>query len=56
MISQEGQEALARKAASVLPGTPGAVTTVDKVAAQDLTKLTPEVVAAYQAEWDGLFK
>ena len=56
MISQEGQVALARKAASVLPGTPGAVTTVDKVAEQDLTKLTPEVVAAYQAEWDGLFK
>ena len=56
MISQEGQAALARKSASVLPGTPGAVTTVDKVAPQDLTKLTPDVVAAYQAKWDQMFK
>jgi iron(III) transport system substrate-binding protein len=56
MISQEGQAALARKSASVLPGTPGAVTTVDKVAPQDLSKLTPDVVAAYQAKWDQMFK
>jgi iron(III) transport system substrate-binding protein len=56
MISPEGQAALARKTASVLPNTPGAVTTVDKVAPQDLTKLTPEVVAAYNEKWDALFK
>jgi iron(III) transport system substrate-binding protein len=56
MISPEGQAALARKSASVLPDIDGAVTTVDKVAPQDLTKLTPEVVAAYTAKWDGLFK
>jgi iron(III) transport system substrate-binding protein len=56
MISPEGQTALARKSASVIPGIEGAVTTVDKVAPQDLTKLTPDAVAAYAAKWDGLFK
>jgi hypothetical protein len=47
---------LARKSASVLPDTPGAVTSVDKVAPQDLTKLTPDVVSSYTAKWDGMFK
>jgi iron(III) transport system substrate-binding protein len=56
MISPEGQAALARKSASVLPDTPGAVTSVDKVAPQDLTKLTPDVVSSYTAKWDGMFK
>ena len=56
IISKEGQAELARNAASVLPDTPGAVTTVDKVAKQDLKKLTPDVVAAYQAKWDSMFK
>jgi iron(III) transport system substrate-binding protein len=56
IITKEGQAALARNAASVLPGVPGAVTTVDKVAKQDLSKLTPDVVAAYQAKWDSMFK
>jgi iron(III) transport system substrate-binding protein len=56
MITKDGQTALARKSASVLPDIPGAVTTVDKVAVQDLTKLTPDVVSAYQAKWDEMFK
>jgi iron(III) transport system substrate-binding protein len=56
IITKDGQTALARNGASVLPGTPGAVTTVDKVAKQDLTKLTPDVVTAYQAKWDSMFK
>jgi iron(III) transport system substrate-binding protein len=56
MITQPGQEAIARKAASVLPNIQGAVTTVDKVRKQDLAKLTPAAVAAYQAKWDALFK
>jgi len=56
MISKDGQTALARKSASVLADIPGAVTTVDKVAVQDLTKLTPDVVTAYQAKWDQMFK
>ena len=36
IITEPGQEAIARKAASVLPDVPGAVTTVDKVRVQDL--------------------
>ena len=56
IITQPGQEAIARKAASVLPDIAGAVTTVDKVRVQDLSVLTPEFVAEYQAKWNGLFK
>jgi iron(III) transport system substrate-binding protein len=56
MISKEGQTALARKSASVLPDIEGSVTTVDKITPQDLSKLTPDVVSAYQAKWDALFK
>jgi iron(III) transport system substrate-binding protein len=56
MITEPGQEAIARKSASVLPNVTGAVTTVDKVRVQDLSILTPEYVADYQAKWDGLFK
>jgi iron(III) transport system substrate-binding protein len=56
MITKPGQEALARKSASVLPNTTGAVTTVSKVRKQDLTKLTPDFVTSYQGTWDKLFK
>jgi iron(III) transport system substrate-binding protein len=56
MVTEPGQEALARKAASVLPNITGAVTTVDKVRVQDLAKLTPAFVADYQAKWNSLFK
>jgi iron(III) transport system substrate-binding protein len=56
IVTQPGQEAIARKAASVLPDIEGAVTTVDKVRVQDLAVLTPEFVADYQAEWNSLFK
>ena len=56
IITQPGQEAIARKAASVLPDITGAVTTVDKVRVQDLAVLTPEFVAEYQAKWNDLFK
>ena len=56
IITQPGQEAIARKAASVLPDITGAVTTVDKVRVQDLNVLTPEFVAEYQAKWNDLFK
>jgi hypothetical protein len=40
----------------VLPDVPGAVTTVDAVRVQDLSILTPEFVADYQAKWNSLFK
>jgi iron(III) transport system substrate-binding protein len=56
MVTQPGQEALARKSASVLPNITGAVTSVSKVRKQDLTKLTPDFVTSYQATWDKLFK
>jgi iron(III) transport system substrate-binding protein len=56
IITQPGQEAVAHLAGSVLPNITGAVTTTDKVHRQDLSKLTPDAVAAYQARWNGLFK
>ncbi len=56
IITQPGQEAIAHEAASVLPDVEGAVTSVDKVRVQDLSVLTPEAVADYQAKWNSLFK
>jgi iron(III) transport system substrate-binding protein len=56
MVTQPGQEALARKSASVLSNITGAVTTVSKVRKQDLSKLTPDFVTSYQATWDKLYK
>lgn len=56
ILTEPGQEALARLAGSVLPNVPGAVTTTSKVHKQDLSILTPDFVAAYQARWNGLFK
>ncbi len=56
MVTEPGQEALARKSAAVLPNITGAVTTVDKVRVQNLDVLTPEFVADYQAKWNSLFK
>lgn len=55
MVTQEGQEALARKGASVLPDVKGAITTTKDVRDQDLSKLTPEYVKSFQAKWDSLF-
>ena len=43
-------------AGSVLPDVPGTLITNDEVREQDLSKLTPEVVAAYQEKWNGLFR
>jgi hypothetical protein len=40
----------------VLPDVPGTVTTVDKVRVQDLSVLTADFVAEYQAKWNDLFK
>jgi iron(III) transport system substrate-binding protein len=55
IITEPGQEAIARKAASVLPDVAGTVTTVDKVRVQDLSILTEDFVADYQAKWNDLF-
>jgi iron(III) transport system substrate-binding protein len=59
MISSEGQEALSRKNASVLPDIVDeglAVAFIDDVRRQDLEQLTPEAVADFQAEWNSLFR
>jgi iron(III) transport system substrate-binding protein len=55
IVTTPGQEALARKSASVLPNVTGAITTVDKVRLQDLTKLTADIVTKFQADWDKMF-
>ena len=55
MVTPEGQEAIARKAASALPGIKGAIATTDTVRKQDLTKLTPEYVRSFGEKWDRLF-
>lgn len=55
LITPEGQAAISRKAASVLPDVTGAVGTTKTVAKQDLTALTPEKVRDYQSAWDKQF-
>jgi iron(III) transport system substrate-binding protein len=56
MVTAEGQAAVMRLAATVLPNIPGAVTSTDKVRKQDLTQLTPDKVSAYEAKWNAEFK
>lgn len=56
MMSAEGQAKIARKAASVRPDVPGTVGTTATVHRLDPSKVTPEVVAAYQAKWNKLFR
>jgi len=57
-LSPEGQATIAHLAASALPDIPGTATgiTTDDVHRQDLSKLTPDAVAAYQARWKSLFQ
>jgi iron(III) transport system substrate-binding protein len=55
MVTPEGQEAIARKAASALPNIKGAIATTDTVRKQDPAKLTPEYTKAFGEKWDRLF-
>jgi iron(III) transport system substrate-binding protein len=55
MLTPEGQAAISRKAAAVLPDVPGAVGTTKTIAKQDLSALTPEKVRDYQTAWDKQF-
>ena len=57
-LSPEGQATIAHLAAAALPNIPGTATgiTTDDVHRQDLSKLTPDAVAAYQARWKSLFQ
>ncbi|WP_116996921.1 ABC transporter substrate-binding protein [Desertimonas flava] len=56
MVTQSGQEALARNGASVLPGVGGTETEIENVRQQDLDQLTPDFVTEYIAEWRELFQ
>ncbi|MDT3444388.1 MULTISPECIES: ABC transporter substrate-binding protein [unclassified Pseudofrankia] len=53
-ISQEGQEAIAYKAASIMRNIPGSVAYVADVRVPDLTKLTPTAVADFRAHFKAL--
>ena len=55
LITPEGQAAIARKAAAVLPGVEGAVGTTSTIAKQDLTALTPQRVTEFQQTWNSQF-
>jgi iron(III) transport system substrate-binding protein len=54
MITREGQSAIARKNASVLPDIPGAVDVTKNV--RKAANLTPEQVREYQEKWDAMFR
>jgi iron(III) transport system substrate-binding protein len=55
MVTAEGQGAVQRKAASVLPDITGTLTSTNSVRRQDLTKLTPESVKSFQDKFKSLF-
>ena len=55
IVTQDGQEAVARMNASALPNINGAIADTSKVRAQDLSKLSADKVAAYQERWRSLF-
>jgi iron(III) transport system substrate-binding protein len=56
MVTAEGQEVVQAVGGSVLPDIPGTLIYNEDVRKQDLSKLTPEAVAAYQEKWNGLFR
>jgi iron(III) transport system substrate-binding protein len=56
MVTAKGQEDVMSNAGTVLPNVPGSLITNDKVRKQDLAALTPDKVAAFQQEWNGLFR
>jgi iron(III) transport system substrate-binding protein len=55
LVTDQGQQAIARKGASVLPDITGAVGATANVRRQDPAKLTPDKVKEYQASWDKMF-
>jgi iron(III) transport system substrate-binding protein len=55
-VTPEGQAAVMVNAGSVQPDVEGTLITNDKVREQDISKLTPEAVTAYQEKWNGLFR
>jgi iron(III) transport system substrate-binding protein len=55
MVTESGQEALGRKASSVLPNIKGAVGETGKMRQLNLERVTPETISAFQARWNKLF-
>lgn len=57
LLTPPGQR-IAARAATALPGIPEAAVeiTTDAVKRQDLSRLTPEALTAYQERWNALFK
>ena len=51
LLTTDGQEAIARKAGSALPNIKGAVTDVSKIRVPDPSKLTPDAVAKFRADF-----
>jgi len=56
LITQDGQEGISAKGASVLASTPGALASMDDVVEIDPTKVTPELVEERNAAWQQLFR
>lgn len=56
MLTEKGQEAIARKAASVRENVPGTFGTLDSVRRIDYSALTEDVVTDYQKKWNSLFR
>ena len=54
MITSEGQRAIARKNASVLPDIPGAVDITENV--RKPANLTPEQIREYEEKWNEMFQ
>jgi iron(III) transport system substrate-binding protein len=56
MVTPEGQELVQAGGGAVLDGVPGTLITNDRVRAQDMSRLTPDAVAAFNEKWVDLFQ
>jgi len=56
LLTEAGQKAIARKAASVRPDVPGTFGTVDTVRRINYDALTPDDVTAFQKKWNKLYR
>ncbi|MGH3391127.1 MAG: extracellular solute-binding protein [Actinomadura sp.] len=55
MVTAQGQQAVARNAASVLDDVPGAVSTTANLRKQDLSRLSPQKVREFRAGFERMF-
>jgi iron(III) transport system substrate-binding protein len=56
MVTAQGQADVMSNAGTVLPNVAGTLITNDKVRKQDLSQLTADKVAAFQQQWNSLFR